>query len=592
MSAADLTILDKLLNSHPVVSQIQPVIVAPEDLVHVAGTQEPYRDQPDERARMLLTAGWLKAEIARSDMPDAERSNLVTAIQQAARAWLKQSADAADPSEREQVRWLVEKTRQRESKQQIMQRVWLAAVTYGLNHRGLSFNAEGEVHWEGGVAGRIGLSVDEAIDRAWAQTSHQVYLASFRQPDGTITRGKGRRRWYVYRLTIDAAGAPLFERHAQKIKEKVALIVASETHATQPRLPRDFYGGDEFQQACIDAQDQQFAHILVVSPEHGMLSLDDVVPSDQLWSDVLERRVWVWQQLAIQRLGFYLFSGIPISTPGGVSGEPSLNVPAPKDVNWWNWLNPESTYEFTIFGGGFAIRILLDQLLRARARSPLSWPEIVLVEQRPGYDIGDDDDDDDFDFEIDDDFDEDTDFETTIQDIDQLLDWGAEFVGLVNIFVPPTGETWELAPDEALIPVRLLTETGMDIEDLLDLLTDITLLLDQSVSFSMLINANMVVSVLLQITHSLVHGEIEAIHEALESFPEVVLRRYIENILQETNQEDRLCACLTLAEQMHLIAITIPSAVSDQLLVWLQTYLSMRMRQRILDDPDGSPPVQ
>ena len=570
----DKSIVDQLLSSHPLGCQMQPAVVAPDDLAHVAGTQEPLRDQPDERARMLLIANWLKVETTRLDLPDAERSNLVSAIQQSARAWLKQSGESATQEDRDQVRWLVERTRQNESKQQIAQRVWLAAAMYGLNHRGLAFDAEGEVRWEGGVAGRIGLSVDEAIDRAWSQPSHQVYLASFRQPDGTITRGKGRRRWNIYRLTVDPAAAPLFERRAKKVKERVALIVASEMHATQPRLPRDFYGGDDFQQACIDAQDQQFAYILVVSPEHGMLSLDDVVPSDQFWNDVLERRVWVWQQLAIQRLGFYLF------------GEPRVDVPASKDLSWWNWLNPESTYEFTIFGGGFAIRILVDQLIRARSRTPRSWPEILLVEQRPGYDIGDYDDDDDFDFDLDDDLDEDTEFETALQDIDQLLEWASEFVSLVNVFVPPTGETWELAPDEALIPVRLLTDTGLDIEDLLDLLTDMTLLLDQSVSFSMLINANMVVSILLQITHSLVHGEHEAIHELLESFPEVVLRRYIENVLQETSQEDRLCACLTLTEQMHLIASTIPPVVSEQLLIWLQTYLSTRMRQRILGDAD------
>ena len=172
--------------------------------------------------------------------------------------------------------------------------------------------------------------------------------------------------------------------------------------------------------------------------------------------------------------------------------------------------------------------------------------------------------------------------ETALQNIDQLLEWAVEFIELVNVHVPPTGETWELAPDEALIPVRLLTETGMDIENLLDLLTDISLLLEQPVPISMLINANMIVSALLQITHSLVHNEIDPIHEMVNSFPESTLRQYIETTLQETNREDQLCACLTLAEQMQLVAVSIPLSISDQLLIWLQTYLSSRMRQLVL----------
>jgi hypothetical protein len=56
--------------------------------------------------------------------------------------------------------------------------------------------------------------------------------------------------------------------------------------------------------------------------------------------------------------------------------------------------------------------------------------------------------------------------------------------------------------------------------------------------------------------------------------------------MQETNQEDQLCACLTLAEQMQLIALAIPPGINDQLVVWLQTYISARMRSRLLDDPD------
>ena len=297
---------------------------------------------------------------------------------------------------------------------------------------------------------------------------HQTYASSFRQPDGTITRGKGRRRWNVYRLTVDTEATPLFERYAHKVNEKVALIVASETYATQPQLPRNFYGGDAFQQACIDAQDQQFNHILVLSPAHGVISLDDVVPSEQSWEEVIERRIWAWQMVAIQRLGKYLF------------GEITVPAPQEKDVNWWTWLNPLSRYELTVFGGGFAVRIFVETLLQWHHRMPEQWPQLVLGEWRPGYHVGDFEDDFDFDLDDDDVLDDEYDVESAMQDIDQLLEWATEFVELVNIYVPPTQETWELAPDEALIPVRLLTEMGMDIEDLLDLLTDMTLLLEQS----------------------------------------------------------------------------------------------------------------
>jgi hypothetical protein len=102
----------------------------------------------------------------------------------------------------------------------------------------------------------------------------------------------------------------------------------------------------------------------------------------------------------------------------------------------------------------------------------------------------------------------------------------------------------------------------------------------------------MVVSALLQVTHNLVHHELDAVQDAIDTFPEGVLRQYIQNTLQEANLEDQLCACLTLAEQMHLIAVSIPQAISEQLLVWLQTYLSARMRQRILGSPEGSQPME
>lgn len=578
MPANTQTRLDTLFDDHTLNCQAQSVIVAPDELVHVVGAQEPVREQPDARAQMLLSAGWLKIEGIHVELPDDKRLEQVSTLQKAARAWLKQATPEVPRNERDQVRWLVEKTRPHESKQQIAQRVWLALVLYSLGLRGLAFDDEGQIHWSNGITGRIGLAPDVVIDLAWAQSNHTSYAASFRQFDGTILRGKGRQRWFVYRLTIDPAASPLFARREQPVQEKIALIVASDIHATQPQMPRSFYGGDAFQQACIDAQDQSFDHILVLSPQHHVVSLDDIVPADQPWEQVIERRIWAWQIEAAQQLGARLFGEIPPELADEIGG------------TWWNWLNPASRYEFTIFGEGFPIRLLLDHLGQTHAHMRGQWPEIVINELRPGYHAGSADDEFDigFDFDLDDDLADDLDFQAALQDIDQLLEWSTEFVTLVNVHVAPANETWELAPDEALIPVRLLAETGMDIEDLLDLLTDITLLLEQPLSLGLLINASMAVSVLLQITHSLAHHEREPISDILNILPETALRQYIESALQETSHEDQLCACLTLAEQMQLIAIAVPQHVSDQLLVWLQTHISVRMRQRLVGDSDTS----
>ncbi|HEX3053587.1 MAG TPA: hypothetical protein VHP83_23205, partial [Aggregatilineaceae bacterium] len=570
----DKTVLDTIFANHPLKAEAQSVTITADELVHVVGAQEPIREQPDDRARMLLALRWLTIETISVTLSEAERPDLVATVQQAARNWIKQDSKKNDPTEREQVRWVFEKTRSHESKQQIAQRVWLALVLYGLDYRGIRFDSEGQIHWDSGTVGRIGLSPDAALDLAWSQPARQVYVSSFRQPDGAITRGKGRHRWHVYRLTVSADAAFLFERRTTIEQQRVALIVASETFATLPLLPRDFYGGDEFQQACIDAQDQQFAEILVLSPQHGVISLDDTVPSEREWDEVIERNLWSWQLTAAQRLGGYLFGARPANLPKVAKGQ---------DYNWWVWLNPASSYEFTVFGGGFPVRILFDHLLRARTRLPESWPRVVLVDERDGYDIGDFDDDFDFDFDEDDEFEDDEDdVQNIMQDIDQLLDWAGEFVTLVSVYVPPTGETWELAPDEAIIPTRLLTETGMDIEDLLDLLMDISLLLNQPIPFALLVNAPMLVSVLLQITHSLVHDERDAIPDLLDVFQDGVIRQYIESVMQETSLEDRLCGVLTLTEQVQLLAISIPRDVSEQLLVWLQTHIALRLRQRIM----------
>ncbi len=577
MSTKSQTVLDSLLEQQAVPCRLQQVTIAPEDLVHIVGSQEPVRDQPDDRAMTLLLAGWLKIEYVDITLSHDERANVVTNLQKAARAWLKQTPADATPADREQARWIVEKTRSHESKQQISQRIWLAAALYGLGLRGLRFDAEGQIHWEGGVAGRIGISPDALLDLAWQQQDHQTFSASFRQLDGTIARGKGRQRWHIYRLTIDPAAAPMYQQYNTQVRRRVALIVASQTYATQPQLPRDFYGGDAFQQACIDAQDQQYDHILVLSPKHGILSLDDTVPTEITWDEMLEHRIWMWQTLAMQRLGRYLYEG-----------------PRPEQVkadwiNWWAWLNPYSRYEFTVFGNCFAVNLLLDYLQQNSERQPERWPYMVLADRRPGYDAGD------FGraFNLDegprDEDDKDIDRQPLEIDVEQLMDLANELAGIVNVFVPPTGETWEVAPDEALLPLRLLTQSNMDIEDMLDLLTDIMLLLEQALPISLIINANMVVSVMIQITHSLVHDEREPIYEMLGVFAEPVLHQYVEKALQETRQEDLLCACLTLAEQMQVLALAIPPHINDQMMIWLQTFLAAKLRQRLMGPLNGTP---
>lgn len=584
MLSEDVTVLDRLYRAAALECQRQPVRVSLDEVAHVFGTQEPVRSQPAGRAQSLVTAGWLELAYIQVELPEAERMNVVKSLQQAAQAWLKEHPDADDAA-RKQAHWMSQKTRTYESPQQIVQRVWLGLVLYSLGKRGLAFDAEAQVRWGEMRTGRVGLAPDAVIDIAWEQPAHETYTASFRAQDGTVVRGKGRQRWHVYHVVIQPDARALFERYAQRVEQTVALIVASETYATQPQLPRDFYGGNPFQQACIDAQDQGFDHILVLTPEHGIVSLDDMVPSDQPWDEVLERRIWHWQMVVQQKLGKYLF------------GDPAITLPRASVFDWWSWLNPESKYIFTIFGGGFAVSLFVESLLNARLRGEKSWPELDFesTPPRPGYIAGgeyglpgmmnlfDEPDDDEFD-------DFGPDFDTLMQDIDRLLDMASELVELVNIHVQPIEEFWELAPDEALMPVRLLAESGADFDELLDLLTDMSLLLERSVPFGLIVNANMMVSLLLQITHNLVHDETDMLGEAVANLPDEAVRLYLEGVLQETDKEERLCGCLSLAEQLNMLTLTIPPYTRDQLAVWLQTYLATRMRQQLLggeDAPDG-----
>jgi len=585
------TVLDTLFADHALNATPHPVTVSEKDLVHVVGAQEPVRDQPDDRARSLLSLGWLTIELIDPGLPEAERAGVVTALQQAARAWLKQ-ASTGHTADKEQVRWLFEKTRSHESKQLIAQRVWLALVIYSLGHRGLRFDAEGGIWWDEGRALRIGVSPDDVLDLAWTLPARATYTASFRQPTGAITRGKGRSRWHTYRVTIAPEAALLFERRTQVEREAIALIVASETFGSQPMLPRDFYGGDAFQQACIDAQDQQFAHILVLSPEHGILSLDDIVPSEVPWDDVLDRHLWQWQIKASQRLASYLI------------GRAVLEQVPRRDIQWWAWLNPASVYECVVFGGGFPVDLLFRFVQRLRQRFPARWPELILRDQRPGYDAGEIDDafimdhlgmldesGDEFEWDEYDQYDDLlagrartlSEDEVDLTDLDQLLAWAGELVTLVNVHVPTLPEPLTLEPDEALIPVRLLAQAIMDIEDLLDLLTDMSLLLEQPIPFTLLLNAPTLVSTLIQVAHSLVHDERDAIPEILADMSESAVQRYIDGVLREPTLEDQLCGCLTLAEQAQLFAMSVPQEIIHHLATWLQTYLAGRLRQDLLN---------
>lgn len=580
------TVLDTLFADHTLTVSARPITVDEKELVHVVGAREPVRDQPDERARSLLALGWLTVELIDVDLPERAREGIVAVLQDKAESWLFQNRERPE-AEKEQVRWLKEKTRSHESKQLIAQRVWLALVLYSLGHRGLHFDAEGGIWWDDGRTPRIGVSPDDLLDLAWTLPSRATYAASFRQPSGAITRGKGRNRWYTYRLTISPEAAPLFERRAQVEREAIALIVASETFGSQPMLPRDFYGGNDFQQATIDAQDQQFAHILVLSPEHGVLSLDDIVPSEVPWDAVLDWKFWQWQIKAHQRLAGYLV------------GREIVEQAPRRDLNWWAWLNPASVYECVVYGAGFPVDLLLGYMQRMRQRFPDRWPQLILRDQRPGYDAGTitdpfvleqfglldeyDESWDDFDL-----YDERPsrrplrEAEIDLTDVEQLMEWAGDFVSLVHIETPTHPQPLTLEPDEALIPVRLLAQSLMDIEDLLDLLTDMSLLLDQPVPFTLLLNAPTLVSTMIQVTHSLVHHELDAIPDILNTMPEASLRRYIAGVLREPSLEDQLCGCLTLAEQAQLFAMSVPQEIVHHLATWLQTYLSSRLRRDLL----------
>ena len=564
MSEHDQTILDSLLSNHRFSCQRLPAKANGDELVHVFGAQEPVRMQPDERARSLLQLGWLHIEYIDTSVPLDKRGELVATIQQRAQDWLKQAKGESEKV-RQQVRWLVEKTRAAESPQQIAQRVWLAAVLYNLGMRGLTFDAAGQILYEGGQTARVGLAPDSALELIWDKPQPVLYAASFRQADGVIWRGKGRQRWHVYCLTLAPQARILFERRQRVTKEKVALIVASETYARRPQLPRDFYGGDAFQQACIDAQDQQFNHILVLSPKHGVLSLDDVVSSDESWDHVARSMPWVWAQRAMQRLGLYLY------------GTPPAEVSDPHKVNWWAWLSPQSSYELTTFGSGFPVQMLISQVNFILSRFPKEMPRLNFSAPRPGYKAIEIEEFGDFGF-----FEEpESDADLMMDELEELLGWAAELSEHIVVSFPPTGDEWTLAPEEAIIPARLLALNTQGIEDVLDLLSDLSLTLEHAVPCSLILNARSLVETLLQIAHAVVHDDQEDLQESLEILYEPLLSHYVETVLQEPKQEDRLCGILSVIESLHLLSMMISDALNEQLMVWLQTYLASHLHQRL-----------
>lgn len=575
MSEQDRTILDTLLRDYPFKCRPKPVQVEGDELVHVFGTQEPVRSHPDGRARSLLQLGWLHVEYIDATVSLKKRGEMVSAIQQRAREWLAQNPEQP-PEVQQQVHWLFKKTRSAESPQQMIQRVWLAAVLYNLGLRGLAFNEEGEILYEGGRAPRIGSAPDTAITLAWQSAQPVLYTASFRQPDGTVLRGKGRQRWYTYRVTLDPAARVLFEREKPQVWEKVALIVASDMHAKRPQLPRDFYGGDDFQQACIDAQDQQFDHILVLSPRHGVLSLDDVVTSDDTWPQVAENRSWEWGPKAMQRLGLYLY------------GTPPAEIEDPYKIEWWPWLNPQSTYELFFFGSGFPVTALTDLAHIERYQAPLPFPKLVLHAPRPGYQAVqsrlyeglyaefDDEDFEGFPFQGMPDLDE-----QLQQDLEDLFAWSTKFAENVNVSFPPTGDEWSLTPEETIIPARLLALNTEDVDEVLDLLSDAAFALERPLSIHLLINARVALHNLLEVAHNALHDDREGIRNALTRVPDPSLARYIETALQQPKLEDRLCSLLTLAEPLSLLSMQISESLNQQLLVWLQTYLASALQQHM-----------
>src|SRR5690606_6273469 len=83
------TVLDTLFADHALTVTTRPMTIDEKELVHVVGAQEPVRDQPDDRARSLLALGWLTVELIDPGLPEDKRSGVVTALQHAARAWLK-----------------------------------------------------------------------------------------------------------------------------------------------------------------------------------------------------------------------------------------------------------------------------------------------------------------------------------------------------------------------------------------------------------------------------------------------------------------------------------------------------------------------
>ena len=62
MPTNNQTVLDTLMSEFTFACEPQAVTIEPADLVHVVGSQEPFRDQPDACAQTLLR--WLPSQPA------------------------------------------------------------------------------------------------------------------------------------------------------------------------------------------------------------------------------------------------------------------------------------------------------------------------------------------------------------------------------------------------------------------------------------------------------------------------------------------------------------------------------------------------
>jgi hypothetical protein len=530
-----------------------------ENLIHyLTGSQQPWIDQPAEKADFLLRRELIKIYRVTPDGTPATWRDLVGRAQTRAEALRAQATRGG------QLFFFSERVRPHESKQQIEQRVWLAWVMYSLGKRGLSFLLDGGIIAnDNSFGGATGAAPDDLLAFAASQQTDNFYVGTYAErlrDDGDypveLAKGRGRMRWYVHQVRIEPDARVFLNIEPEPTQRRIALVVAGEEHSNGPALPRDYYRSPAFQQAVIDAEDGNFDMTLVLSPRYHVITLDQVVQDDHPWEDISSHSPWLWSINAADRLWQICLkrSALPLNK----------EIPGyPRSPSWQVWRHPESRYEFTIFGLSLPAHILSETL-----------SESATVKQRPGYAARDIElawEDEDF---IDELIGEDM-HETLVEASEQA----AHFSQLFFMPAPPGLEmqAYAFTPEEALEPVMVLRTRECDIDMVLDEAETIYHLLDgDAITINVLMDAPIRLAAVLDIIHAILLGTEPDIQELSLQVMPPILHELVENI--DLPQLDRLDPLMTFAAALSRLATLLDDDDRDRLNVWQRSFWAAEMR--------------